>query len=151
MGKATFSGLDFSSERSKFSVQMADLTAGNIVAQLALVDALLTALGDISFIPFGNVVNARDVPSVGAATDEDGQREFKARVRYADDVTGARFSVEIPAPVRTGNLVAGTDFFNLAATDVAAFVTAFEALVKSPDDLANAVTVVNIQSVGRSL
>ena len=151
MGKASFSGLDFSSERSRFSVQMEDLTAGNIAAQLALVDALVTALGDFTYVPFGNVVNARDVPSVGKATAEDGQREFKARVRYSDDSTGALFSVEVPAPVRTGNLTAGTDFFNLAATDVAAFVAAFEALVKSPDDLANSVTVVNIQSVGRSL
>jgi len=151
MGKAGFSGVDYSGERSRFAVQMADLTAGNIVAQLALVDALVTALGNFSYIPFGNVVNARDVASVGQATNENGQREIKARVRYSDDTTGARFAVEVPAPVLAGALSPGTDFFDLADANVAAFVTAFEDLVKSPDDITHTVTVINIQAVGRSL
>lgn len=151
MGKATFSGLDFAGKRSRFAVSGADLTAGNIAAELALVDNLVTALGNFSYIPFGNTVLARDVASVGQASDANGMRAFKARVRYSDNVTGAIFDVEIPAPIRTANLSPGTAFFDLADVEVAALVTAFEAYVKSPDDLANSVTVINIQSVGRSL
>jgi hypothetical protein len=151
MGKVSLSGLDFSGERSRFAANMVDLTAGNIAAQLALVANLVSATNDISYIPFGHTVLAEDVPSVGQATDANGQRELKARVRYADDVTGARFSVEVPAPILTGNLIAGSDFFDLTATDIAAFVAAFEAVVMSPDDLANSVTIVNMQVVGRSL
>jgi len=151
VGKASFSGLDFASKRTKFAVTMADLTAGNIVAQLALVDDLLTALGNFSYIPFGNVVNARDTASVGKATDEDGMRSFKARVVYSGDTTGKLYDVEVPAPIRAANLIAGTTFFDLADVQVAAFVTAFEALAKAPDDLAETVTVVSIQSVGRSV
>jgi len=151
MGSAKYSGLDFASKRSRFGITTADLTAGNIVAQLALSDALLAALVNFSYIPFGNVENARDVASVGKATDEDGMRSFKARVVYSGDTTGKLYDVEIPAPIRAANMIAGTTFFDLADVQVAAFVTAFEAYAKAPDDITETVTVVSIQSVGRAV
>ena len=151
MGSAKYSGLDFASKRSRFGISTADLTAGNIAAELALSDALLAALVNFSYIPFGNVENARDVASVGKATDEDGMRSFKARVIYSGDTLGKLYDVEIPAPIRAGNLIAGTTFFDLADAQVSAFVAAFEAYAKAPDDITETVTVVSIQSVGRTV
>lgn len=151
MGKASFSGLDYSGERTRFAFQVADLTDANTDATLALVAAVEAALGDFSYIPFGVQVLALDQASVGQATNEDGQREFKARVTMRNTTSGKTFTFEIPAPIRAGNMTPGTDYFNLAATNVAALKNALEAVVKPPDNLANAAEVVSIESVGRSL
>jgi len=48
-------------------------------------------------------------------------------------------------------VVPNTDVADITSTDWAAFVTAFEAYAKSPDDVAETVTVIDARVVGRNI
>jgi len=152
MAKATISITDFSQESSSFGYSAAEFTSGNIVAQTALHQALIDATEDMSI---GHVSKAQ-VASVllddyGVPTTPYAQRELKALVTYQGVTSGNLFQVEIPAPALIGNLVAGTDSFDLTATDVAAWVTAFVGVAKAPDDLTDSVIVLSMRLVGRNI
>lgn len=149
---ARFRGKDYSGEGSSFGVYLGvtDITGATLDGKVTEMEALKTAVGNFSLMPMAYELKAVSQPVVGQATNEYGQRESKARVRYSDDVTGAQYEVEVPAPVLTGRLSPGTQFFDLAQAQVAAFVTAFEAVQRAPGT-DNTVTVLNIQHVGRAL
>lgn len=137
-------------EKSTWSVWGATLTAGNIVAQSGLASALRTAALAITR---GGEASSRllasSTLSTVAITDPLAQRENKWLVRYHDNVDGAKFRVEIPT-ADLSLLDAGNEFLNLDDSGpVAAFVTAFQDYVVSPDDPTHAVTVDSIQFVGR--
>jgi len=149
----TLSFEDFSQEKSTMRLVITQLTAGNVAATEAL---LATLLSSIQAITLGavrqEVVKWRvDDVDVAAVTDPLAQREIKALVSYHDDVTGKKYRTEIPTlDLVTIGLVAGTDFVDLADTQAAAFVAAFEAVVKDPDTGLNTVTVDTIKFVGRN-
>jgi len=79
------------------------------------------------------------------------QRELKWLVTYSGNTSGKKFTIEIACPDVTDNVVPNTDLADLASTDWAAFVTAFEAYVKSPDNGTEAVTVLSARVVGRNI
>jgi hypothetical protein len=79
------------------------------------------------------------------------QRELKWLITYQGDSSGKLFSIEIACPDITDNIVPATDLADLASTDWAAWVTAFEDFARSPDDLAETVTVVSARLVGRNI
>lgn len=149
---AKFRGIDYSNESTSFGAYLGvtDLDNTTLDGVVTDLEALQTALGNFTLIPMYFQLKAVDEPVASVASNEYAQRESKARVRYQDDVTGARYAVEVPGPILTGRLVAGSQFFDLAQAQVAAFVTAFEAVVKAPGT-DNAVSVINIQHVGRSI
>jgi len=72
-------------------------------------------------------------------------------VSYQGDTSGKMFSIEIAAPNLTDNLNGNSDQADLTSTDWAAFVTAFEAYVRSPDNGTETVTVVGARVVGRNI
>lgn len=152
MARASFTITDHSNENSNFGYAAAELTAGNIVAQTALHDALATAVDQ--FI-IGNLskhqVNQILLDDPAIPPNAYAQRESKALVSYVGDTSGKNYTMEIATPALTGNIIEGSDLFDLTATDVAALVTAFEAVAKAPDDLAETVTVVSIRFVGRNI
>jgi len=143
---------DYSNEKSNFSVNSTVLTAGNFAAQQTLAAALSAAVDDLTIgvltkqIALVPVIDAPDI-----ATDPYAQRELKWFVRYQGDSSGKLFSIEIAAPDITGNVVPNSDVADITSTDWAAFVTAFEAYAKSPDDVAETVTVIDARVVGRNI
>jgi len=147
--------LDFSSEKSNWSINTVDLTAANVVAQLALIATLKTTVDAIVLTqPVADkvVYTGSGTGSGTPPTDPLAQRENKWLVRYVGDATFKVFSVEIPGADLTKLTTSPqTDFADLTDPDIAAFVTAFEAVVRSPDDPTETVTVRNIQFVGRRL
>jgi len=150
----TFTYKDYSNESSVISVESTALTAANFDAQETLRAALQTAMeviliGVLQKTSKGNRVDvSADLPASSAA-----QRENKWLVSYHDDTFPTRkLSIELPTPdVENEDYVLGnTDLIDLTDTDVAAFVTAFEAFVLAPWT-GNAVTVDKITLVGRKL
>jgi len=136
-------------EKSSWAFWTATLSAANFVAQTGLISALYTAALDITVgSQAATRVLAVSTASAVVNTNPLAQREKKWLVRY-HDTAGTKFTLEIP----TANLLlldTGTEFLNLDDSGpIAAFVTAFEAVVKSPDDPTLTVTLDSIQYVGR--
>jgi len=143
---------DYSNEKSNFSVNATVLTAGNFAAQQTLAAALAGAIEDLTIGEFTKqtaLVPVLDTPAI--PTSPYAQREMKWLVRYQGDTSGKMFSIEIAAPDITDNVAPNTDIADLGSTDWTAFVTAFEAYAKSPDDPAETVTVIDARIVGRNI
>jgi hypothetical protein len=136
-------------EKSSWSFWISTLTAGNFVAQTGLVSALFTAVLDITLgAQAATKVQAVATQSAVVVTNPVADRENKWLVRY-HDTAGTKFSLEIPTADLSLRTL-GTEFLDLVtAGPIKDFVTAFEAVVKSPDDPTLTVTVDSIQSVGR--
>jgi len=136
-------------EKSNWAFWIATLTAANIVAQTGLVSTLYAAALDITLgSQAASNILAVSSQSAVVNTNPLAQRENKWLVRYHDS-GNTRFTLEIPT-ADLSLLDTGTEFLNLAdAGPIAAFVTAFEAVVKSPDDPALTTTIDSIQFVGR--
>lgn len=143
---------DNSNEKSSFSVTSITANAGNLAAQQTAAAALAGAVVDLSI---GELVKQQmslvilDTPAIPSSPYA--QREMKWLVSYVGDASGKTFQCEIAAPDLTDNLVPNTDNADLASTDWAAFVTAFEAFVRSPDNGTETVTVLKAVLVGRNL
>ena len=143
---------DYNSERSTVTVRGVELTAANFDAQytafVQFYDALLgITLGLRVGSKFGN-----DIPIVAAdtpASDPNAQRERKWLVRYSDATAMKNYKMEIPCADLSYLDPNNREYADLTDLDVAAFVTAFEAFVRSPDG--NTVTIDSIQHVGRNL
>jgi len=148
----TFSITDYSQENSSFGFSSVALTAGNIVAQTGLAADLLTATESITI---GNV-SKQQVAQIlhddpGVPTSPFAQRELKWLVTYQAVTSGKKFTLEIPAPNLTDNIVPGTDTADLTSDDWDAWVTAFVAYARSPEDLADSVIVLGAKLVGRNI
>lgn len=145
-------GKDFGGEPTSVGIFLGTtaVSGANYAAFAASISALIADIQPLSYIPLHEQFIAIDEAVEDQASAEEGQREKKWRVRYVSTVTGKRYSIEIPGAILTGNLVAGTDFLNIASGDGLAFKTVFEAEAREPGTN-NSVTVVNVQFVGRTL
>jgi len=143
---------DYSNEKSSFGVTSVTANAGNLAAQQTLAAALVAATEDLTI---GEVTKQAmsliilDSPAI--PTSPYAQRELKWLVSYQGDTSGKIFTVEIAAPDITDNVAPNTDIADLSSTDWAAWVTAFEAYAKSPDNGTEAVTVIGAKVVGRNI
>jgi len=148
----TFQITDVSNEKSSFSVTSITANAGNLAAQQTAAAALAGAVEDLTI---GELTKQQmalvilDTPAI--PTNPYAHREMKWLVQYIGDSSGKIFSTEIAAPDLTDNTVANSDQADLSSTDWAAFVTAFEAFVRSPDNGTETVTVLNARVVGRNI
>lgn len=146
-----FTVLDNSEEQSRMSFFFGPVTALTIAAFLTQFGALRDATQDIIL---GTIIQdqwsgditqyTKSVPS-----DVNAQRERKAQVTYEDTTTHALYRLEIPTIDLTGRMQPLSDLLDLTETDIAAWITAFEDLCKSPEG--NAVSVLKIRAVGRSI
>lgn len=143
---------DYSNEKSSFGVTSVTANAGNLAAQQTAAAALVAAVDDLTI---GELTKQQmalvilDTPAI--PTNVYAQRELKWLVQYMGDTSGKTFSVEIACPDVTDNVAPNTDIADLSSTDWAAFVTAFEAFVKSPDNGTEAVSVIGARLVGRNI
>lgn len=160
---ATFTVEDYNRENSNAGVNIGPLTAANFTAKRNAIDALkLTIPGIISGEIRRTRINEVFAESADAVASPEAQREAKWLVTLRDvtqffDVGntinnpgfGNLFNIEIP----TANLTLlenNSDELDLSVTEVAAFVTALEAIAHSPTG-GNEVEVVSIKHVGRNL
>ena len=147
-GSLTF--IDFSKEKASMGFYFGSITALTIGAFLTEYAALRDAT---NVITLGNLTADKwsgDVTrySNAAPTDVNAQRERKFLVTYEDTATLARYHLEIPTADLTGRMVAGTDLVDLTNAGIAAWVTAFEAMCKSPDG--NPANVLEMRAIGRA-
>jgi hypothetical protein len=148
----SFSFLDFSEERSSMTFHFGEITAASIPGFLTEFGAFRTATEAISM---GTLVSDTWVGdhtkySNVAPSDPNAQRERKWLVMYEDVTSLAMYRLEIPCADHdlAGVLLPGTDNVDLTQTEIAAWITAFEALCRSPEG--NNVNVVAIRTVGRT-
>jgi len=135
-------------EKSSFRFTITDLSAANFVA---ISGALTTLWTNIAALLLGSPVSRRVVAisqevAASPVTDPLAQRENKWLVRY-HDTSGRKFTLELPT-ADLSLLDTNSEFLDLAGTEAAAFVSAFEAVAKSPSDQSN-IVVDSIQFVGR--
>ncbi len=148
----TYQITDYSNEKSSFSVTSITATAANLVVQQGLAADLAAAVADLTI---GELTKQQmgliilDTPAI--PTNVYAQREMKWLVQYIGDASGKVFRTEIAAPNATDNLVVNSDKADLTSTDWAAFVSAFEAYVRSPDNGTETVTVLRADLVGRNI
>lgn len=136
-------------EKSNWAIWTTTLTSANFVAVTGAVSTLFSAVLDITLGgQAGTRILAADTREAVNITNPQAQRENKWLVRYHDSA-GTKFSVEIPT-ADLSLLTEGDEFLKLDdGGPIAAFVTAFEAVAKSPDDPTLSVTVDSIQYVSR--
>lgn len=141
---------DASGERSSFRVAGVTISSANYDAQQVLVQALSDALEDmiLGALRKREFVSSVTIPNSGVVDNNFAQRENKWLVTYTDTTTAKKQQAEIACP-DLDLLVAGSDLMDIGGTEGVAFVTAFEAVVKSENG--NAVTVDSIRYVGRNL
>lgn len=149
-GKVTIKYNDYGGEGSTVQVNSTAITAANHDAQVAAMTSFIDAIAGITLglkvrQQYGNVdqILANDSHAANAFA----QREGKWLVRYHD--ANNNWKLEIPCPDLSLLDVNNKGFLDLAGTEGAAFVSAFEAFVKSPDGLAT--TIDSVQHVGRNL
>lgn len=150
--EAQFTLLDYSNERSSMKVNVGAITALSIGGFLTDFGALRAAIEGITLgvVAQEAWVGDRTTLSNTPPTDPEAQREKKWLVRYVGNTSGKVFQLEIPtAELGGGHLLPMSDFADLTETDMAAFVTAFEDIARTPDSDTETVTVQSIQYVGR--
>jgi hypothetical protein len=136
-------------ESASFELPVTTLTAGNVAAQATLVDALTTA---IEALVLGNLnktslIFEREIISEVPANDQFAQRGIKLLCRYHDAAVPSRkYRCSIPT-FDLEKLPLHSEFLDLTAGDGAALKTAFEAVVKSAQDAANAVVLDSAQYI----
>jgi hypothetical protein len=149
-GFTSFSLADYDGELSGFSMRTAILSSGNITAQGVLRDAITNALYDVSLgqiqeLRFGNVNSY----SVDRPSDPLAQRELKWAIAYHDAVTLLRYTLSIPCANPARLSATNRPFADLSGAEIAGFVAALQAFMKSPHG--NAIVVDSVRLVGRAV
>ncbi len=143
-------------ETSTFQIPSYQIDAANLATWLTGWGTLKTALAAITDCELAHekvliydAVLSAVIPSSGYA-----MRETKLLLRFQGDTGGKMFTREIAGP-DLANLTRETgdaNFIVLADAGImAAFVTAFEAIARNPEDDSETVTVISAQRVGRDL
>ena len=146
--------IDYSGEKSTVRIYNGPINAGTYAGYVTAVSDLFDAIMGIALGTRGTELTLamNDQISVELPTDANAQRERKWLVTYKGNTSEKLFRLEIPtADITGGHLLPNQDIADLTDTDMAAFVTAFEALARTPDDSAETVTVLSIRHVGRNV
>lgn len=153
MSYAVFTQLDYSNERSASVIHTADVGVGNIVAFNTEFDQMRNAIAGITIGTMSEEmwVGEKNSLSKITPTNELAQRETKWKVTYQGNVSKKLFTVTLPCADIVTRLLPKSDKADLAQTEMAAFVTRFNSFAKSPDDPTEAVTIIEVQLVGRNL
>lgn len=149
---------DATRETSSLTVFNGDITAVSIGGFLTNLSALESATDGITLGTRRKSSWVGDDTTVTNSwpSDPAAQRESKLLVQYMDDTTEKPYTLTIPTVdfsklvfVPLGGdavLFSGAD----ATTEIKAWVTAFEAIGRAPDDDTHTVTVTGMRYVGRN-
>jgi len=165
--QVTVGFLDYSNESSSTSVNVGAVTAVSIAGLLSDIADFITAIDAITVgaLKFDQLIAYNTRRTSIPPTDPQAQRERKWMVLYTDTTAffddpvnaipnagfGKIFKFEIPTAHfgLTDVFPLNSDEADLTQTQIAAFVTAFEAMGRSP--YGGAVDVLKIVGVGRSI
>lgn len=149
----TITLLDYSGEKSTMTVLNGSVSALTIAAYLTQLGTLKAATEGITkgVIAGSSWVGDKDILAAAPPTDVFAQRELKWLVRYRNVVSNKIYTLEIPTADPTDRLLPQSDKADLADTEIAAWVTAFEAIARSPENDIDGVEVLDITLVGRNL
>jgi len=138
-------------ETSTVQYPVTTIIAGNYATMQTAIAALAVATQALSIgtETLRTTIAARVIQGAGPAASPLAQRENKWLVRYHDGTNNVKYTLELPC-ADLMLLGSNTEFIPDTATEYTDFKTAFEAIVKSPDD-DNAVVLDSIQFVGRNL
>lgn len=150
---------DYEGEPTGFSINVADVTAANHDALVTAIATLRTAvvgltLGGIET----SVISEKTFNTPVVVTDPNAQRERKWQLVVVEAVTGRKYaSTELPMANLPSFLLGGSPYIvkggvitgNVTTTAIQDFITAFEAIAKSP--AGNALTVWDIYDVGANI
>lgn len=146
---------DRSGEKSNHTLYNGAITAGSLPGFLTDFGAYRTAL---EAIILGNVTQEEWVGDRTSLTEaipasNFAQRELKLLIRYVGDTSGGIHTLEIPTPdLANLTIDPSTDLVDLADGGImAAWVTAFQTIARTPDDDTETVTVQSARVVGRNI
>lgn len=145
--------VDYSNERSSFRIPVGDITAVSLPGFLSESGDLNAAIDDIILGERSKEgwIGDDTVLTNAPATSPLAQVEWAWLVTYKGNTSQKLFQVSIAtADPQNGHLQANSDMADLTNADMAAFVTAFEQIARTPDSSTETVTVVRIQLVGRN-
>lgn len=146
-GRFVIQMIDFDRQKRQFSVPITETSAANHDTLKGDVIALQLAIAGISKcnIPYYDFVADRQIVSPVPPSDQQAQINIQWKVTYVDDVTADVETMRIPGAdlSLTDVLQPASNLADLAQTEMAAFVTAFEDVVLS--DAGNAVTVQKVE------
>lgn len=149
----TLTYLDYSREKSAAKFVGPSPVQAGFDTWVLQMTAIKDAIADITGGELHKEVQANlvDIVSNDAPVDAEAQREKKWLVTYRANTSEKLFRMEIPCALPTGQLLPASDEADLTTTEMAAFVSAFETFVRSPDNGTENVTVVSIRFVGRNI
>lgn len=142
---------DYSNEKSSANWHTSEPVgaAFDVEAWEAQQESIATAIDAITLGTRGahNISYRLTSGSKAIPTNKAAQRESGLRVFFEDDSTGDVYSIVLPCPDFDLLAQSGTDNVDLSITEMAAFVTAFEAGALSK--ALNSVTVLSAKLIGR--
>lgn len=147
----TLSVRDYSDETSTTRLNFGAITVVSLPGFLTQWGAFRTSMANIirGVIGKEKLVLDDTVLDNASPADSSAQVELKFMFTYEGDVSKKKFRIEVPTP-NTDKIIPGTDQVDLTDTDVAAFVTAMEAVGRSPDSDTETISVVDARLVGRN-
>lgn len=155
VSKVHLTFLDDSLEKSSIDYYVPALTAVNFAASLdenthSTAGSIAALFASLSLCtPIADSLSAMDAKYAQTPPGSDfAQREIGLMLTYTDTVTGKSYRITVPGPDWTNIRSAGTDMADMTSVKMAAFKTAFEEHVVSPDG--NAVSLVSGRLVGRN-
>lgn len=135
------------------SIQMAitTLNAGNLAAQTTLLSALRSAAQAVVLGDFRQdvITLLRPIPSVSRPTDTAAQRENKWLLRAHSATSNQKFRYSLPT-ADLSLLADGSEYLDLSTGVGGALKTAFDAVIRSPNDASELLVLDSAQFVGRT-
>lgn len=146
---------DYSNETSTVKFYNGAITAVSLPGYLTDLGNLRTAIQGITagIIATESWVGDNTVLSQAAPATPVAQRENKWLVTYEGNTNNKLYQMTVPAAdvANAALFLPNSDEADLNSTAMAAFVTAFQAIARTPDDDTETVTVKSIRFVGRNL
>ena len=149
-----FTVLDVKGEKSTTALFNGEITAVSLPGFLTDFGAYRTALEGIilGVVHKEEWIGDRTVLSNTRPANNFAQRELKLLVSYIGDTSQKLFTLEIPTPDLASLTLGENDSVVLADAGImAAWVTAFETIARTPDDNTETVTVQAARVVGRNI
>lgn len=143
-------------ERSKFNIPSYQIDVANLATWLTGWGTLKTASAAIcaGVIRHEKVLIYDTALDANIPTDGFARRELKLLLRYQGDTSGEIYRSEFPCPDLDVLTFESGDANYVVMADagvMAAFISAWEAIARSPEDESETVTILDIHVVGRNL
>jgi hypothetical protein len=147
-----FTVLDHSKEESGSKIHFGVVTALNLPILLTQLGNLRTSIENMikGVIKKDMWVGDSTIRNNQPPTDPSAAVELKLRFDYEGATSKKRYRVEIPT-ADTSKLLENSDEVDLLDPEVAAFISAFEAIGRTPDDDAETINVLGGRMVGRNI